>query len=349
MSLAIIGAGLSGLAAAHALRDADLPITIFEKSRGVSGRAATRRREGVCYDHGANYFKTEDEQVEALVRGELPAEDLVQIEPDVWTFDEGGTLAPGDPEHNQEAKWTYRDGISRLGKLLATDAGAEVGLQTRIAFFERADDGWHLTDVDGDSSGPFDALLLTPPAPQTADLLRASSLDDGLQQPLVEALASAPYRTQLALVLAYEERIERPGDFYALLNTDGAHEVAWLGFEEDKPGHLSEEAAVQSLLVAQMAPAWSRPRFRSDLGALVPEGTALIGSLLNQKLGAPAWADKQGWKYALPEAAADADALEEGAASGLFFAGDALAGEGRVEAALRSGLEAAERLRDFFS
>ena len=29
----------------------------------------------------------------------------------------------------------------------------------------------HLTDADDTTHGPFDALLLTPPAPQTADLL----------------------------------------------------------------------------------------------------------------------------------------------------------------------------------
>ncbi|MDX1531103.1 MAG: NAD(P)-binding protein, partial [Rhodothermales bacterium] len=59
--LAIIGAGAAGLAAAFGLRDSGVAVTLFEKSRGVSGRAATRRRtaDGQTwrYDHGAQYVK----------------------------------------------------------------------------------------------------------------------------------------------------------------------------------------------------------------------------------------------------------------------------------------------------
>ena len=55
--IAIIGAGVSGLAAAWALKDSDWEVSVFEKSRGPSGRAATRTINGVRVDHGANYFK----------------------------------------------------------------------------------------------------------------------------------------------------------------------------------------------------------------------------------------------------------------------------------------------------
>ncbi|GAB6880489.1 hypothetical protein JCM17823_27630 [Halorubrum gandharaense] len=35
-------------------------MTLLEKSRGVGGRAATRRRNGCRYDHGANYVNPDD-------------------------------------------------------------------------------------------------------------------------------------------------------------------------------------------------------------------------------------------------------------------------------------------------
>ena len=353
MSLAIVGAGLSGLAAAYALKDAAPRITVLEKSRGVSGRAATRRREGVCYDHGANHFKTKSKQLRSFVRESLPSDDLVEIEGDVWTFDAAGTVSEGDPEKNAEAKWTYRDGVSRLGKHLAEAAGVEPHFQTRVALLSQQGAGdpaaWTLTDTEGHEHGPFDAVLLTPPAPQTVDLLEAGRLNDALRERLVEALAPATYRTQLTVVLAYRQHVERPPGCYALLNDDGEHEIAWLGFEEEKPGHVPDDHAVESLLVAQMAPGWSRPRFRSELGALVPEVTTLVGDVLDtDNVRRPLWADRQGWRYALPKAAADADALEAGAEAGLFFAGDALEGAGRVGAALQAGLHAGERLRSFF-
>ena len=42
-TVAVIGAGISGLTCARTLADHGLPVTVFEKSRGVGGRMATRR------------------------------------------------------------------------------------------------------------------------------------------------------------------------------------------------------------------------------------------------------------------------------------------------------------------
>lgn len=343
--LAIVGAGVSGLAAAWALRrEAAIDVAVFEKSRGVSGRAATRGRDGVRYDHGANYFKTnEHPRIDRLVRHELPAADLVDIGRDVWTFDGQGTISEGDAASNRPPKWTYRGGISTLGKLLAEASGAALHLETRVRRLVRSRPGWMIETTEGSVFEGFGAVLLTPPAPQAAALLEASDLGDtALQERLARALDAAAYRTQLTVVLAYDFEAERPGDFYALINTDGEHDIAWLSFERDKPGHVP---AGQDVLIAQMAPAWSAPRFDAPLGDLIPEVARQAGALLGVDLGDPVWADRQGWRYALPDGGADAEALSEGRAAGLFFCGDALAGKGRVEMALASGLDAAAEIQ----
>lgn len=55
-SIAIIGAGIAGLACADALRAQGWQPVIFEKSRGIGGRVATRRScRGWQFDHGAQY------------------------------------------------------------------------------------------------------------------------------------------------------------------------------------------------------------------------------------------------------------------------------------------------------
>ena len=54
--IAIIGAGIAGLAAAQQLKQPDFGMTLIEKSRGVGGRMATRRINDLQYDHGAQYF-----------------------------------------------------------------------------------------------------------------------------------------------------------------------------------------------------------------------------------------------------------------------------------------------------
>jgi renalase len=369
MHLAIIGAGAAGLAAARALRQRrpDIRITVFEKSRGLGGRAATRRRDGFIFDHGAQFFRTPTPELERLVRHDLPADALRDIGLPVWAFDAAGRIAEGDPSQNAEPAWTYADGISRLGKLLGE--GLDVRRETRIAQVEDArpltkdeskpphtralaapaeaafDDRpssivprrWSLLDTAGQAHGPFDALLLTPPAPQTADLLAASALDEALKAPLLAELRQARYRRCLSLTLAYDRPIARP--FYALVNTDRAHPIAWLGLEHAKgpercpPGH--------SLLLIQMAPAFSEAHWDAPVESLAPLTAGLAGALLGEDLGAPLWADRQGWRYALPDSGADFETLNANGA-GLYFAGDYTAGQGRVHLAIASGWRAAE-------
>ncbi|CAN0525952.1 unnamed protein product, partial [Scytosiphon promiscuus] len=49
--IAIIGAGLAGLAAGRALAETGMTPVIFEKSRGLGGRLATRRMDFGPIDH----------------------------------------------------------------------------------------------------------------------------------------------------------------------------------------------------------------------------------------------------------------------------------------------------------
>ena len=285
--LAIVGAGVSGLAAAWFLREAPLDVVLFEKSRGVSGRAATRGRQGARFDHGANYFRLDDPEIEKLVREVLPTDRLVEVAGDVWTFGADGTLAPGDPVKQHGEKWTYRDGISTLGKLLAAAAPGYLYRQKRIQRLEQDGRQWTLVTTEGEIFSGFDAVLLTPPAPQSADVLRKSRMPDELRAHLVAALEQAEYRTQLSFALGYDHVLARPAEAcYACINTDRKHPVAWLSFEEAKPGHVPEG---ESLLIVQMAPSWSVPRYEEAPEVLLPGVLAAVASVLDVDPGAPAW------------------------------------------------------------
>jgi hypothetical protein len=335
----VVGAGAAGAAATYALRDADATVTIIEKSGGVCGRAATRRRDGCRYDHGANYVKDDDELAASLIP-ELGTEGLVDIAEPVWTFDADGEVSEG--HGNDGRKWTWSEGITQLAKRLLARTDATVHRRTRVESIERTGEAWHLTDTDGADHGPFDVLLLTPPAPQTADLLRATDWDDDRIDPLAEAVDAVPYRTIRTLVLHYPFRESYP--WYGLVNVDKDHAVGWLSREECKPGHVPDG---ESLLVVQMSPAWSEAHYDDPLddaaAAAADHAAALLG---DDRYRDPDWVDDQGWRYALPEAGAETEPLRAAETDGLYVAGDWVAGEGRVAAALRDGFEAGERIRD---
>ncbi|MEM1117118.1 MAG: FAD-dependent oxidoreductase [Bacteroidota bacterium] len=357
MRFAIVGAGPAGLAAAHSLRDADVAVTVFEKSRGLSGRAATRWRDAEDlrgqpfrwrYDHGAQYLSPEaDSDVARLVRAVVPEADLVEIDGAVWPFDDDGTLRPDRARPEAGLRWTLRDGIADLGRRLAdATPGLDLRLQTRVASLARDGATWTVEVADGDPEAGFDAVLVTAPAPQAADLLRASRLGEADGAALVAALTEADYRAQFSVVWAFDREVDRPEGVYALVNADehgasgGGHAVAWLAVESDKPNRAPAGA---SLLIAQMAPAWTEAHYDADRADVVAAATEAVAGLLGA-LPDPLWTDTQRWRYALPNAQADAEALQAASGHGLFFAGDFTAAKGRVHLALEQGTEAARRM-----
>lgn len=362
MSIAIVGAGAAGLAAAYALARAGHTVTCVEKSRGLGGRAATRWRDDAQgrrwrFDHGAQYVSADPASREGqLISETLGTDGLVAIRRPVWPFGNDGTPRPEAARDDGRPKWTYTAGIADLGRRLA---GAAPGLvlhrQTRVQALAREGEAWFvLPEAERPAGlperlGPFEAVVLTPPAPQAADLVAASTGFDAA--PLVRALGAARYRRQFAVALGYDGALPRPGGArgpYALVNAppDGAppaHPVAWAAFESDKPGRAP---AGTTLLLAQMADDWTAAHYDAPRERVAEAAQAALAGVIGP-LPEPAWYDTQRWRYALPDAPADADALGRHAPPGLFFAGDALAGRGRVAAALASGLAVADRLLEY--
>ncbi|ARS90852.1 NAD(P)/FAD-dependent oxidoreductase [Natrarchaeobaculum aegyptiacum] len=348
--ICVVGAGAAGAAATHVLSErTDAAVTVLEKSGGVCGRAATRRRDETVYDYGANYV-TDDDRVATLLTESLEADGLVEIAEPTWTLDADGTVSPGRKPSGR--RWTYRRGLTQIAKRLFERAGATVHRRTRVERLEfggepgdsgRSNDGrWHLTDAGGDRWGPFDAVLLTPPAPQTAALLRATDWDAEARDGLVEAVGSVPYRQVFTGVFHYPFALDEP--YYALINPEKDHEIGWIGREECKPGHVPEG---ESLLVVQANHEWSVAREDDDPEASLAELARLTAEVVgDDRLTDPDWTDHQHWRYALPEAKLGSAPLDQAETAGLFVAGDWVAGEGRVAAALRNGLEVGERMAE---
>jgi predicted NAD/FAD-dependent oxidoreductase len=339
--LAIIGAGPAGLAAAWKLRDAsDIEITVFEKSRGGCGRAASRSRHGVQIDPGANYLRTDLPDVADLIHEQLPSDELIEIVGDIDVFDRHGTISPGQPEANAERKWTYRNGINTLGRLLTEAAGCEIGYGIRVARIRQHPGStlWQVLDDNDGDCGLFDAVLLTLPAPQALELLATTHAG------IVEALASATYQSQWSFTFGFDAAaLAWPGESYALINHDRQHRVAWLSRENAKPGRIPDHTLA---VMAQMQPQWSLENFERPSEALAPEVSAIIADLLGWGTAGFRWFDAKRWKFSLPTGRADTAKLRAIESSGLYIAGDSLLGKGRVTLSLQTGLDVAQRIRD---
>jgi len=339
-----IGAGAGTAAAVHALDDAvpDANVTVLEKSGGVCGRAATRRRDDgrYLYDYGANYVKSDDERVVDLLTETLDYGGLVDASDPVYVFDESGSVSEG--RDADDHKWSYRQGLTQIAKRLFNGTDATIQRRTRVETIERDGDAWRLTDTDGDTWGPFEYLLLNPPAPQSAALLRGADWDASVRSELAAAAETVDYRTIWTAVLGYEFRLDRP--YYGLVNVDKRHELGWISREECKSGHVP---AGESALVAQANHEWSCDRYDADparnVAALADHVADIIG---DDRLRDPDWTDHQGWRYALPDSGVDTAPVAAANEHGLYPVGDWVAGEARLHAALRNGLETGEQIAD---
>jgi predicted NAD/FAD-dependent oxidoreductase len=339
MHIGIIGAGAAASAAAHVIDGStDAELTVLEKSGGLCGRAATRRRGPVTYDYGANYLKDDDERVVDLVTNQLDTDGLETIDRPIWVFDEEGTVSAG--RDSDERKWTYRQGLTQLAKRLFGRTDATIHRNTRVTDIGRRNAGWQLTDADGSEWGPFDALLCNPPAPQTAALLRNADWDDPARESLVEAVESVDYRTVWTAILGYEFRLDRP--YYALVNPDKSRDIDWLAREECKPGRVPDG---QSVLLVQANSDWSVDHYEDPPAANVETLARRTADIVgDERLADPAWTDHQGWRYALPENGASEGPLRTAEEAGLYVLGDWVPGEARLHAALRNGFDTGERL-----
>ncbi|WP_254271031.1 NAD(P)/FAD-dependent oxidoreductase [Haloarcula marina] len=338
--LAIVGAGAAGAAATYALRETPIEVTVLEKSRGVCGRAATRRKNDCTYEYGANYIKADDERVAELVTETLPSDGLVDIEEPIYAFDRSDEIREG--READEHKWTYETGITQLAKRLFAETDATVENGVRVETLHRLDDGWRVVDDEGTDRGRFDGVLLTPPAPQTADLLGEAKWDHDHCREFRQAIASVPYRTVVAGILHYPFELDVP--WYAAVNTDKDHDIGWVAREECKDGHVP---GGESLLLVQMNEPWSVANYdeRPDrmLDAIAERTARLVG---DERLTDPDWTDYQHWRYSQPEAQVDREAIAPASDHDLFFAGDWVAEEARVHAAVRNGLEVGEAIAD---
>ena len=340
MRIGIIGAGAASAAASYVLDNTvpDAELTVFEKSGGLCGRAATRRRDGRYYDYGANYVKDEDPRVVELLTESLDTEGLVSIEEPIYVFDADGTVSEG--RDTDERKWTYREGLTQIAKRLFGNTDASIHRRTRIEAIVRDGDQWRLRDSSGEIYGPFELLVCNPPAPQTETLLRDADWDSPIRDNLVEAVEEVDYRTIYTAILGYEFELDVP--YYALVNPGKDHKVGWIAREECKPGHVPDG---ESLLVVQASHDWSVTHYDDEPAENIASLAEMSAEILGEsRLASPKWSDHQGWRYALAENGVPRGPLDSAEDSGLYCLGDWVAGEPRLHAALRNGLDTAERI-----
>jgi renalase len=319
--IAIVGAGLAGLTAAHALREAGREIVLYDKGRRAGGRCATRKLAGATVDTGAQFFTVRSAAFADLI-DQWTAEGC-PIE--VWGegFAQAQCVADGPTAAKEggdgHPRYVVAGGMSNLAAHLARDLDVRTG--TRVTAVRRDGDRWSM-ELLGSGVSRARAVVLTPPLPQTLALLG--------RRP--DRLADQDYEPCLALLLV----LDRPPD----LPSPGAVQfasgpIAWVA------DNAAKGASHAPALTVHVAGDGSEIFYDADAQVVTDE---LLGLIRPWLAGAqPIASDVFRWRYAKPRHPDDIGALLLG--DSLVVAGDALAGA-KVEGAVTSGLAAARQLTD---
>jgi predicted NAD/FAD-dependent oxidoreductase len=309
-SVAIVGAGLAGLACAKALAAHGINARLFDKGRSPGGRLATRRVEvaghAFSFDHGAQYL---------TARGALFRATLDALDARPWL--EGG----------------MRVGVPRMSAVpRALSEGLDVTLGREVVEIEGTPGAWVLRHAtprrpggppggDMAESGPFEVVVVTTPAPQAAALLARPA--PHLRQ-VVELVRMAPCWTLMA---AFPRRLDLPDRL-----RPEAGDIGFAARDSSKPGRDAETEA----WVVQASPDWSRANLELDEAAARDALLTAFARLAAQDLPPPIFAGVHRWRYALVEKPLGAPCLWD-PARGIGVAGDWCIAA-RAEAAAESGM-----------
>ena len=317
--VAVVGAGLAGLACAQALQADGVSVRVLEKSRGPAGRMSTRRDEGWQCDHGAQYFTARDPDFRAEVARWCADGVAARWDGRIRAVDADGLRTP-DPSLERFV------GVPKMTAPAAyLAASLEVVAQCEIRELRRDPDGWRLRDAtSGWLSDAFDAVVLAVPGPQAAALV------SGHAPALARLAGGAPMRGAWAVMLRYDAPVPLPFDG-AFVNHGP---LRWVARDSSKPGRSQLET-----WLLHATPEWSASRLEHPAEQVAAE---LIDAFA--VLGAPrpsAWTAHR-WRYADTEpplgqgCAWDADMA-------IGLCGDWL-DAGKVEGAWRSGRLLAQRV-----
>ncbi|WP_373307765.1 NAD(P)/FAD-dependent oxidoreductase [Leeia speluncae] len=320
----VIGAGMTGITAAHTLQKAGRSVIILEKARGIGGRMSTRRSDEHQWDHGAQYFTAEDKRFVAMVES-WQAKGIVKV----WET----PIGAWDGQHlSKVSRKPHYVGTPKLNAPLHDLAeGIDIRLQTQVTDIEKHEDGWHVFTPDLEYI--CEELVLAIPSPQAVALLPP-------KHPFYEFATSIKISPCWALLV--HTPVALPFPYGGIYVNQGP--IRWIANNSTKPGRASSHDGTDWVIHA--TPEWSLAHLEATADDIAQQLLAEFEHFILKQEPAFRYFNWQQvqvhrWRYSRYFGQIQLKyALHE---DSLTLAGDWLS-NGRIEGAFLSGLAAAEAI-----
>lgn len=244
--IAIIGAGMAGLTAAHQLA-VDHDITLFERANSAGGRMASRTAGDFVFDHGAQFFTAKSAAFQQFLAPYLISGALARWDAAFAEFSGPDIIS----RRQWDAEFSHYVGAPDMNALpRALAAPLNICYGCNIECIRRQGSFWQLFAAKR-CIGKFDWVISSLPAKQSAGLfekhtLMLSKLPDNLMRPCY------------ALMLGFNKPQR--------LDWQAAHvkkaDISWISVNSSKPGR---NTSFSMLVLATNA--WTRDNFAIDLNA----------------------------------------------------------------------------------
>ena len=313
--IAIIGAGITGATCAHHLSEHGLNTTVFEKSRGVGGRLATRDIDNkFFFDHGAQYYTIKNSEftsiTDAADKKNVCAEWFPRLAVNVVQYNK--SMFVGTPKMNSFLKPLF--------------ANANLMVKEEITIINMEENSWNLISSDG-LVNKFDIVVSTIPAPQAKILFE----DILAEVHLLDKVVMLPC---WALMIAFETPLNFEFDIWRSENSD----ISWLSRNSSKPQRVQSQDA----WVCHANPKWSSENIDKSKEEVCLAMIDMLADIHGCKLPKTVFEIAHRWRYAQAANILGQPYLTNNNKT-LYVAGDWCLGS-RVEAGFESGLSVAQSI-----
>lgn len=279
LSIAIVGAGLSGLTLAQVLGE-HAEVTVFEKARGVGGRMSTRYADEFYFDHGAQYFTVRNKHFKKFLMPYFSSGAVQEWRGKVATLEKGKRMTD---RIWFEPHYVATPGMSSLCKKLAENI--KVNFHCEVApLGEKSKLGWELFDKDGSSLGYYDWVISTAPPVQTLNLFNKFLPQDSI-------LNQSKFLACYALMFGFHKKWSHSWMAAKILNSP----LEWIAVNSTKPGRNHHHTT----LVVHSSNEWAEMHIDDDLEKTEYFLRDELQQILKFDISEPEYFSLHRWRYAL--------------------------------------------------
>jgi len=320
--IAIIGAGISGIILARKL-STDNEVIVFDKSRGIGGRMATRRVGQYNFDHGAQFFTAKSAEFQDICQ--KSKEDNIIVEWNGRFVKIVGNKIDLEDEQKNKIRYVAKPQMNSLCKYLARDLNILLGQEIESTKFENQK--WSLKTTQNEIFNEFDYLFIAIPSHQAVNLIPKDFEH-------FDIVANIKMSGCFSLMLGFKEKLALDFDF-ALVEKSIIANISLNSSKPQRPDGFS--------LLVTSTNEWADDNIEKDPQIIKEQLIASLQKIIDFNLNQIEHENIHKWRYANANLRKEQKSLFDRNLN-LGVCGDWLIG-GKVENAFLSGIDLYNNVR----